>query len=206
MKKFIFTGILLTSMLFPAFGQVLINETFEDYVAGAKLVQAAQSMGHMYWSSWNAYNAAEDATIVTEQAQGGTKSAKFVVDNDVVLLLNNQVSGAYKVEFKMYVPSGQTGYFNVLHKPPVNGAGQEWAAEIYFNSTGIISIKADQNVDNIGSFSHATWMNIELVFDLDEDVTAFSVNGTQLRTWQFSLKPGNSGGEQGTKQLGGMDF
>lgn len=204
MKKFIFTGILLTSMLFSALGQtVLINETFEDYANGAKLVAAAQAMGRDYWRAWNAYNVNEDATIVTEQHSGGAQSAKLVKDNDVVLLLGNKTSGAYALDFKMYVPTGQTGYFNILHKPPVNGNGHEWAMEIYFNSNGTITLHADQQNLNVGTFTLATWLNIGLVFDLDEDVAAIAVNGTTLRTWKFSLKPG---GEQGTKQLGGMDL
>ncbi|MCL2510851.1 MAG: T9SS type A sorting domain-containing protein [Bacteroidales bacterium] len=204
MKKFIFTGILMASMLL-AFGQptVLITETFEDYSVGDKLVQKAQSMGRMYWTAWNKYDVKEDATIVSEQASEGTQSAKFAVDNDVVLLLGNQTSGSYTLDFKMYIPSGKTGYFNVLHKPPVNGAGQEWAMEIYFNANGTITLHADLQNINAGNYTQATWLAISMDFDLDEDYAILKLNGTELRGWKFSLKPG---GEQGTKQLGGLDL
>ena len=206
MKKFMFFGILLTTVLFAtrAFGQPLITETFEDYTVGSKLVQQAKMFGYTHWTTWDgSVGGAIDATITSEQAQQGTNAAKFAIDNDVILLLGDKVSGAYKVTFYMYVPSGQTGYFNVLHKVPGSPGGHEWAMEIYFES-GVITIYAgSQSGQTLGSYPQATWLKIELTFDLDEDQAAIALNDNTLHTWKFSIV---AGGGDGTKQLGGIDF
>ena len=205
MKKLVFIGIVLTTVLFAtkAFGQPLITETFEDYTVGAKLVQQAKMFGYTHWTTWDgSAGGATDATITTAQVQEGVNAAQFAKDNDVILLLGDQVSGAYTVTFYMYVPTGQTGYFNILHKVPGSPGGHEWAAEIYFTS-GVATIYAGSSTaQNIGSFPQATWVKIGVDVDLDEDQASLAINDDVRHTWQFSLTSTGSG----LKQLGGIDF
>ena len=176
---------------------VLIDEDFESYTDGGFLVQQAGNP----WTTWsNQPGGAEDAVISTVQANSPTKSVHIQnASDDIILKLGNKTSGKYSVEFYYFIPTGYGAYFNIQH---FEAPGTEWAMETYFGNNGTGNTVVNSVEEN---FSHAmdTWLQIELVVDLDLDSAWFYLNGSLIRGWIFSMQ---ASAPTGTKQLGGINF
>lgn len=176
---------------------VLFQDNFESYTVGGFLVQQATSG----WATWsNQPGGAEDAIISTDQAHSPTKSVYIgSTADDIILKLGNKTSGKYSIKFYYFIPTGYGAYFNIQH---YEAPGIEWAIEVYFGNNG----SGKTTVNNIDqSFSHLinTWLEIEVIVDLDLDDAKLYVDGTLIRNWVFSMQ---SNAPTGTKQLGGINF
>ena len=69
-----------------------------------------------WWTTWSGTEGgAEDGIVTTEQAASAPNSVLIAEGQtqDIVLLLGNQTSGAYRVQWKEYIPAGATAYFNI---------------------------------------------------------------------------------------------
>jgi len=176
---------------------VLFQDDFESYTAGGFLVQQSTSG----WTTWsNAPGGSEDALISTDQAHSPTKSLNIATDQDDILLkLGNKTSGVYTLKFFYFVSSGNGAYFNIQH---FEAPGNEWAIEVYFGNNGAGEIKVNNVTQNF-THTNGAWMEIEVNVDLDQDEAKLSIDGTLLKTWQFSMQ---AGAPTGTKQLGSLNF
>ncbi|MDR0364929.1 MAG: T9SS type A sorting domain-containing protein [Bacteroidales bacterium] len=205
MKKFTFTGLLTFLMLFSGvtFGQdVVISDGFEDYADGSKIAQAAQAMGRDYWTTWDGnVGGAEDGTVTVAQAFEGTKSLKIENDNDVVLLLGDKKGGVYKISIQAYIPTGKSGYFNLLHD--FAGAASEHAVEMYFNANGSTTTKVAKQTLTTATYPKDTWFPIVLDVDMNNDTAVYTLNGVEVYGWKFSLTPG---GGAGLRQIAALDL
>ncbi|MBE9480327.1 MAG: T9SS type A sorting domain-containing protein [Bacteroidetes bacterium] len=197
MKKFL----LLTTALFlicltTRAQDTLYIDDFESYTLGGYL--AVQSS---WWTTWSGgTGGSEDAIISDEQALSPTQSVKVEGLTDLILLLGNQISGKYQVNFYYYIPSGYGGYYNFQH---YESPGVEWALEVYFGETGDGYIHAGgQNVASF-TYNHDEWIFCKNIIDLDNDVGELWIAGTFVHTWQWSL---TSQGQPGANQLGGLDI
>ena len=200
MKKLSLLFAMIAFLAGNVFAQtVLIDDDIQAYTVGNKLAVESQAAGNDFWTTWsNAPGGAEDGVVAE---LGGTKCAHFTFDNDQVLLLGGMESSHYEVEFDMYVPTGKDAYNNMLHI--FNGSGSQWATEIYYNhSTNGTMITAGGN-DYSFTFPFDTWFPVKYDVDLDNDVATFYVNGTEICTWQFSLK---TDGGAGSRKLDAIDF
>ena len=163
----------------PPLGMIY-SDDFESYNVGEYL--AVQSDD---WTTWsNNPGSAEDAFISEEQALSGTQSVKIDGSSDVVLIMNNYTSGCYSMDLNMYIVSGNTAHFN-LQK--TNTPGEQWAMEIYFDVNGEARVDAGVYAACVFPFDFDTWMNFEIIVDLDNDLGELWFNGTQLHTWQWTL-------------------
>lgn len=180
----------------------LIFEDFESYTAGQKLVQQAVAQGKDYWTTWsNAPGGAEDPMVSADQSISGTRSVVIEGTNDAVLLLGDKVTGAYAVEFKVYIPTGFLGYFNILQL--FNGASSEWGMQAYFDAGGLGLVDAGGAGAGVFTYSYNTWIPVKCNIDLNADFAELFINGTSVVTWVWST---GSFGTGNLKQLGAVNL
>lgn len=195
--------LLLLSVLLSAGWQVqsqntFINEDFESYtVDGFVAVQST------VWNTWTmAPGSAEDASVSNEVANSGTNSMRIsTTTHDMVLPIGPYTTGLYTIEFYMYMPAGNGGYFNVLHNWPIP---YQWACQVYFHSDGSINWTAGGAPGQGGTFTPATWFKVLATIDMDTDVATMNINNVDLFTFQWSLDDSN--GMAGLNQLAAVNF
>lgn len=198
----------ITSLLFVQSMQaqvVLADEDFDSFGSGSPI---SQTIGPP-WATWGQVAGTnEEAVVSQEQAVSGTNSGKWVSTApaggpvDMVVLLDDRTTGVWSIGFKMYIPTGKGGYFNLLHEfaPPA----YSWAMEVSFLPDGSIDFQVQGMTTTVGSYLHDTWHDVHVLIDLDGDVAELSVNGTVLRSWVFSWDSGATTGN--LLQLAAVNF
>ena len=180
--------------------EILHQNNFDDKPNGAYVAQSYPD----WWTTWdNKPGTAEDAKISNEQAQSPSNSAKCAWGTDLVFKAGDKTTGAYTIDFDMYIPTGGRAFFNVLHV--FAGGGSEWAVGVYFNTTGNVTGTQIQQNGQLTPFTfpYATWFPVHMDIDLDNNEAKIKINNVSLLTWEFSLK--ESGG-QGERKLAAVDF
>lgn len=181
MKKIYLSLLFVVSISFSIMAQIIVDENFDTLNTGQGI---ALQFGAP-WTTWsNAPGSAEDANVSSDFAFSGSNSLKIVTNNDCVLDFGDKTSGRFLVTFKMYVVSGNVGYFNFLST--FAGSSSEWATQVYFNTNGSGSIDADGANSGTFTFSHDTWMTMNFIFDLDDDFATFYLDGTEVKSWKYS--------------------
>jgi len=104
------------------------------------------------------------------------------------------------MEVNLFIPTGYCGYWN-LQK--TSTPGQEWAFQIMFDVTGIASADAGASAAFTFPFSFDTWINMELVVDLNADWCEIWVDGVMLYEYQWTL---GTFGTPGLLQFGGVNI
>lgn len=200
MKKIYILALLIFASSFYSNAQI-ISDDFESYALGPLFPTA-------HWTNWSQdpspANNAENLIISNSFAVSGTQSGNIGNNTiqDAILLLGNLSSGLYTLEFKMYVPTGSEGYFNIQGTIPAG------ALAGVFNS-GNIHFNRDQTMPGVGlddataytwTFPHDTWFDVEINFDLDAGVPTYQmfINGTAAHTAPAEF--------QAEIVLGGLDF
>ena len=168
---------------------------FEDYMVGDYISEQNPD----FWSTWSGTpGGAEDGIISDAQAYAGSNSLLIEDDGgatDVVLKLGDRVSGAYQVNWYMYVPTGGNAYYN-FQKTELPGT--EWACDIFFYDDGTGEFQIDQATLTTFNYAPDTWLFLDHIIDLDKDSAMFYIDGTLIYEWQWS--------NGGLLQLGGVDF
>ena len=181
--------VVLMAISMVSFAQV--NENFESYNAGEKLVTQAVAQGLDYWTTWSGTpGSAEDPTVSSDF---GSKHVVIEGTNDAVLLLGNKTAGVFNLEFDAYIPTGKIGYFNVLQA--FAGANSEWGMQAFLDANGVGRVDAGGEGAGSFTYSYDTWFPVKMNIDLDADFAELWVNGTSVITWVWS------GGTFGTGTL-----
>jgi hypothetical protein len=184
-----------------AFGQpIIFQDDFEGYVAGVQLtLQNATD-----WTTWNGVpgDPVTDPYVSTDFAASGVNSILIVTNNDLVHPIANYTTGKYSVRFKMYIPTGFDGYFNTLQEF-LGPSTVNWGMQVYFYAGGTGNIDGGAALAQPFTFTHDTWMDVEVIVDHDNDWAEFHLNSTLIHGWQWSL--GTFGTPQ-INQLGGSNF
>jgi hypothetical protein len=210
MKKLLFS-IVGVFLLFSLNAQIPL-ENFSGFTTGGKIAQQAQAMGKDYWTTWsNVPGGSEDGVI--DEMPAGNKCGKFVgtasqsIDQILRLGTKNgsvwepKTTGKWELTFKIYIPTGKDGYFNIKSVFPstVNGT---WAMQIYMGTDegdpgpatpGVGKIYGGSSTGVSFNFAHDTWVPIKIFIDLDDDIGEFYVNGILIHTYQYSTS--SFGGE-----------
>lgn len=201
-KTILFTAFLTFAAQVSA-QTVLFEDDFESYTAGQGI--AAQGSGNG-WQMWANNNPAFDANVSTDFASSGSNSVHLLqssTDDIVYDFGTAATSGKYDVEFKMYIPSGKEGYFNLLHNWSM-AMTYEWAVDVFFSSAGVVTWVSGGVEGGAGSFSHDEWTDIKVAVDMDADLGKLYINGSELHSWQWSLN--NANGMAGMNQLRAVNF
>lgn len=165
---------------------VSINDNIESYTTGDVDGQAA------HWGIWP--GAASSGIVSTDFAASGTQSVKIdgsVTGLDALLLLGDPTSGHYVVNWKMYVPTGNNGYFNLQHDMPTTSAGF-WAFEVWFENDGEVRIlNSGTAEETFATYSPDEWFDVILYIDIDSDEIRMvlgdvAVSATTVSAWTFS--------------------
>lgn len=197
MKKFYFLAFAMIGFVANA-QTTLIDDDMESYPLGL-LHQA-------HWSSWSGNAGAEDIEVVNTQASSGTQSGYVGAGQgpqDVLLLLGNKTSGTLTLEFKMFIPTGKTGYFNIQGTTSGGGAGGGGngvfnSPNLVFNNTQSASGApgtggAYPNIDDANptyswTYPENTWFDVQFVFDLGVGQWTMSIDGTALAPQPFDAE------------------
>ncbi|MCC6459827.1 MAG: hypothetical protein IT260_05135, partial [Saprospiraceae bacterium] len=174
----------------------LLCDDFESY-------QTTQALGPQaeHWTTWSGTEGGpEDGLLSTEQASTPIQALKIVSTDstggpqDVVLDLGTRVWGHYELRWKMYIPSGKKGYYNIQNKVPIlNG---DWALHAFFGAANAGQLKLSYTGPVLREFSYPNdqWFEIRQLFDLDNNLLTVFIDD------KFVLK------RVYTKKLGGIDF
>ena len=180
-------------MLFLAIGLVsfgqgkgtIIGEDFEAYTAGGHLAEQAVAMGIDYWTTWdNAPGSATDPMVSSDVAHGGSNSVVIASGNDCVLLLGDLTAGKYSMGFYVYIPDGYFGYFNLLQD--FAGSNSQWGMQAYFDAGGLGTVDAGGQGAGTFNYSYDTWIYVQIIVDLDEDMAQMYVDNNMVVEWQWS--------------------
>ncbi len=171
-------------------------DDFETY-------NTAQPLGPQsgHWTTWSGNEGGnEDGIVSTEQASTFPNALKVWSAStaggpeDVVLDLGNRNSGRYQLNWKMFIPSGKQGYYNIQNAVPV-GAG-DWNLHLRFgaNNTGDVRLTFNGAVLRSFIYPHDQWFELVHLVDLDNNLLTVYIDG------KFVLK------RSYTKNLGGINF
>jgi hypothetical protein len=150
----------------PSTAKLLICENFQNRKDGAITPQSVD------WRLWDAKSA--DGIVTTNSS--GEKSLLVQTTNnqdcDALLLLGNRQQGTYELSWKMYIPSGNGGYFNM--QSDQNKISHTF--EVFLDK-GVTSLKIN-NVDYPSSvkYNSDAWNAIKLILDIDNQTVQLYIN------------------------------
>ena len=201
-------------------GQCLGTETFESYTPQSCNLTTARCFNN--WWTWPANpldagnyvrsNLTTDAhyqgsrsLVVKPTASGGLP--------DLLKDLFDVTSGIYRLSWKMKVPTGKTGYYNIQHDMQELNKGRAiWAYQVFFTDGGINLMVAGEKTTRVGSYQPDCWLKVTQVINLDQDSVELFVDNHLIRKWAFSpgiIDVNNDGITDGftkLKKLGAIDF
>ncbi len=190
----------------------IIDDDLESYDLGQ--IGAANTDVWSVWSGTPTDATAEDLTISDVTTASGDRSGFLGAGpgpQDVMLLLGNQTSGTYTLQFNMFIPTGKTGYFNIQGETENGGAGDGGMGvfnsfNIVFNNTqsasgapgtaGFYPTVTDNEATVSWSYPENEWFEVLIFFDVDLLEFSMTVAGNEIETQFFSA--------DGT--LGAIDF
>jgi hypothetical protein len=190
MKKtvLLFLSCIFALAIITSAQSILIEDDFESYNADELLV--AQSGAP--WLTWNQpYHAPHDVFVRTSQFSDGLQSIQVVTGQDIVLDFEDRETGRYQITFDIYVVSGKAAYFNILND--FDGANSTWAFQTFMNADGTATVDANGESSASHSFNHGEWININMIYDVDDDLATYYVNGVEIVSWIPSKGAMNAG-------------
>jgi len=171
-------------------------EDFESYTVGDYIAVVNPT----WWETWsNNPGSAEDGMIVDDEANSPVNSVKIDGTTDLIYKLGDKTAGQFDVNWMYFIPAGYAGYYNFQH---YQAPGVEWAIEVFFNADGTGEFNADGGTINF-TYSQDTWISIDHLINLDDDVAEMYLDGTMIHTWTFSTQ---ATGGPGANQLGAVNF
>lgn len=184
-------SVLFMSMV--AFGQSFDN--FDSYTAGTQL--ACQS--NNAWHTWsNSPCTAEDPMVVNTRSFSSPNSMVIMQNDDLVKLLEKN-SGKWYTSFRMFVPTGKAGYFNILSDFTFTTGGY-WAFECYFDPNGIGRLQTGAGTTNF-TWTPGQWNWVEVIVDLAANQAQFWMGGSQSGGTLVLQWPWTNGSSTGTGPL-----
>lgn len=184
-------------VVMPPSDCVIEMEDFESYTLDYVGPQSDM------WTTWTgADGTSEDLMVTSDQAHSGSNSLEVTgAATDVILKLDNVVSGTHKINLWMYVPEGSSAYWNIQTDGEVPGT--EWAAEIYFDADG------SGNLDVTGSsfdftYNQGEWFEVTAVIDISNGVANFYIANEFIHQWDYSIPA--AGGTDVVGAIGALNF
>ena len=190
-------------------------DTFEDYTFPGQVA----CQGTPDWTTWSlAPCSSDDATISTNYAYSGTKSAliDYVATRDVDLVkLHDKntapqptpysfvelTTGKWYISFRFYIPTGKSGYFNVQSLFTGEQTLGVWGMECYFDAGGGGRLSNGSTV--AFNWVENNWNNCLVIVDLNTATAEFWVGPNAMS--QISVWDWTRGGTQ-VNSLDGTDM
>jgi hypothetical protein len=199
-KLLLFVATMLVS--WTGFSQTtsLYYDNFDEYTVGNFIAVDNPT----WWTTWSGLpGSGEDGQI--SDIYSSSPSNSVLIDvvpaaSDLLLKLGDKTSGAYQLDWEMYVETNYAGYFNIQH---FESPGIEWAYEVYFDKNGTGRLLAGSTTPFAFTYPKDTWFSVSNTINIDADLVEFWVNGVLVLSWPFHYQGGET---TGTNQLGGVDF
>ncbi|MBK9017484.1 MAG: hypothetical protein IPM82_27455 [Saprospiraceae bacterium] len=105
----------------------IICDNFDSYAAGTTTGSNAP-----HWSTWSGTIGGPEDGIVSSDQFFSAPNSMLIQEGgsqDVLLLLGDRTSGVYSLGWKMYVPTGKVGYYNIQD---TEVPGVQWNLEVFF--------------------------------------------------------------------------
>ncbi len=129
------------------------------------------------WSSWSGAAGGEDVIVTEAQANDGTKSIVVNTAGQDALLTTGGAateSGLWTMNFKMYVPTGKSAYFNIQGS---DTPGDSFlSGDVYFNTANGAPGEAVDGDDTF-NFPHDAWFDVQLIVDMDDTSYSIKIDG-----------------------------
>lgn len=173
-----------------------IQDDFEGYTLGGVSDQSP------HLTQWTPGSAGEDSNVTDVFANSGSQSMEVSAadPDDMLLLLGNRTEGNFILKWKMYVPAGSGGYWNIqkIEETP----GGEFGTEVVLNPDGTGSYIVAGG-EQAFAYPHDTWFDVYNSIDIDNDRVNVWVNGAFAASHALS---DNTSGPGGMLQLGAIDL
>jgi hypothetical protein len=127
-------------------------------------------------------------------------SVNIITDDDLVHEIPNYTTGAYKISFNLYVPTGSDAYFNTLQE---FSPTPTWGMQVYFRAGGVADMDADGATSASFTYAYDTWLHNEVIVNLEKDTAEYFLDGVRIHGWKWSEGPF---GGNNKNQLGGSNF
>jgi len=172
----LFISILVSGTLL---GQISHSEDFESYNVGDGISEVSPD----FWELWpqNPANPpVQDATITDEQAADGNQSLELRggQDVDVIVVFGGEqyTSGAFSVDFDIFIPTGRNSYLNFQGSDMIGTQGN-WVLQCYFEPNGTFRVQ-DSNIQDVfvNAYPQNQWMNVRLDINLTENLWRMFIN------------------------------
>lgn len=187
----------LFTFLFISNSNAQFFDNFDSYTAGTGV--ACQNPTD--WTTWsNAPCGSQDATVSTTYSYSSPNSARVITNNDFVKTFGSQTSGTWYVQFRIYIPNGKAGYFNLMAVFP---GAFNWAMDCWFDAGGGGRIFGGSPTAVSFTYAYDTWHFVGVVVNLTADQGQLWFNGVLIHSWQWTL--GDLGGGS-PLQLDAIDF
>mgnify|MGYP001389718518 CR=1 FL=1 len=164
----------------------LLEEGFESYNVGDYIGESSP-----VWSTWSGTTGTdEDGIISDEFAHSGTQSLKVfgsVTGGPMDVYLPIGLDQAYELSFQIYVPSGNSAYFNIQEELTV---AVGWAFDIVFNANGAVTLGIDQIELSQTTYTPDAWNYVSLFMDPVNDRAEVYINGLYLNNVAFDAQIG----------------
>lgn len=141
-----------------------------------------------------------DAQISTARSLSGTQSLHIhdtsaAGISDVVAYFDTISSGAWNIDFSLYVETGAGAYYNIQQNHvPIGVTGTNlWGGDVYFDGSGTATVTYGNPAVVAGTFTYAQgqWIDMTTVIDLDNDTIWIEYNGSSTNIgWVYSLYNG----------------
>lgn len=187
------------SALFNVQGDFESNGVFENFDSYSVNTNVSAISG---WETWSGGAAtAEDPIIVSSVGSSFQNAMQITGSNDILFKNGNLTTGIHSVKFRMFVPAGKHGYFNIEH---YDIPGIEWTIDAFFDGSGNVKLTTEGNA-NAAKFTYPNneWFTVEVRIDLGSNVASFYLNSTLKHSWKWNI---DSFGKEGAIQLGCVDF
>ncbi len=178
--------------------QVLYSDNFDAFTSGAKV---AQTIGTAFWTTWStAPGGAEDAVFSNTQSLSPSNSIYVSGANDLIFKAGAKTTGRYELSWKMFVPTNNIGYFNLLQTFSGNTSVYGFQAYIYNDS---IIIDAGGASAASAQFSKNTWHAVKMIVDVDDDFATLYVDANEVVSYKWSSGTDGAGS---IHKLDAIDF
>lgn len=179
---------------------IIFSEDFESYQVGDQIAESSNS-----FYTWVSNNPGMDAPVSNAYAASGANSIElaFADGTDIVLSTGEYSENIYTVDFKILIPEGEEGYFNLLHDWNYTSAVYEWAIDVNF-ANGNMTWVAGAAEGGAGTYTPGEWQDIQVQVNLANDLGVLLLNGEEQLTWQWSLD--NADGSVGLNEFEAVNF
>jgi hypothetical protein len=177
---------------------IIYADDFEAYTSGTQLTV----QNNTDWTTWSGTpGTAEDPFVSSTYANSGVNSVNIITNNDCVKPMPNYTTGAYKISFDMYIPTGTVAYFNTLQEFTPT---PQWGMQVQFNAGGNGDIDGGGLAAATFTYAYDTWLHNEVWVNLEKDTAEYYIDGVRIHGWKWT--DGTFGTTVGPLQLGGNNF